>query len=320
MTELWIEKYRPKSINDLVMDNNTLNKIKNIIEKREMPNIIITGAPGIGKTTTILCIARDLMGKYYKHGILELNASDDRGIKIVNESINYFCKKKLEVNDEDFGKYAKHKIIILDEADNMTKKAKQLINDLMGKYNNSTRFAFTCNDSSEIAESIQSKCIILRYSRLDAEQIKNRLIYICKNENVKYDDKGISCIANISQGDLRQAISKLQSIHSGYGEITEETIYMLNDIPHPIVIQNIFSMCKDKKIKEAIILFNELKEKGYSNSDISVNMLQTLKHMDNLDESIRIKFMEEVNKTCLNISKGVGTTLQLTGCIAALCK
>lgn len=115
----WIEKYRPKEVEDLVLEDGTLNKIKKIINDKDMPNIIITGSPGIGKTTTILCIAKKLLGRHFKEGVLELNASDDRGVKTVNESIEYFCKKKLDISD----KYSRHKIILLDEADNMTKKA-----------------------------------------------------------------------------------------------------------------------------------------------------------------------------------------------------
>ena len=110
-----------------------------------MPNIIITGIPGIGKTTTILCIAKNLIRKYFEEGVLELNASDVRGVKTVQETIEYFCKKKLQI-DENF---ANHKIVLLDEADNMTKKAQQSINNLMEQYQDTTRFAFTCNNSSD---------------------------------------------------------------------------------------------------------------------------------------------------------------------------
>src|ERR1700744_3148564 len=164
----WIEKYRPKSIYDLILDKKMFDKIKKIIDDKDMPNIIIMGVPGIGKTTTIKCIARGLFGKFVNDAVLELNASDDRGIKAVQETIMNFCKKKLDLNEDDNGdqckiipkikKYADHKIIILDEADNMTIKAQSQINNLMEKYHKTTRFAFTCNISEDIIESIQSRC------------------------------------------------------------------------------------------------------------------------------------------------------------------
>jgi len=312
----WIEKYRPTKVDDLVADQNTLNKIKTIISERDMPNIIITGVPGIGKTSTILCIAKNILGRYYSDGVLELNASDDRGIKSVQESIIYFCKKKLETKENI------HKIVMLDEADNMTDKAQKSINHLMEEYQHSTRFAFTCNNSSDIIEAIQSRCIILRYTRLNNSQVSNRLIHICQTENVPYTKEGISAIVTVSQGDLRQAINNLQLTFNGYVDIIPENVFKLCDKPHPLVIQKIFSACNKKDVRTALICLNELRDKGYSSSDISIGMINTLKnaHLPDINENTKIKFMNEISKTCLFISKGLNTPLQLTGCICALCK
>lgn len=321
----WVEKYRPKKIDDLVLNPYLLEKIKKIIKDKDMPNLIITGIPGIGKTTTILCIAKQLLGKYFDQGVLELNASDDRGIKSVQDSIIYFCKKKLDLNKKSRKNnnkiYSNHKIILLDEADNMTKKAQQLINNLMEKYHNNTRFAFTCNNSSGIIEAIQSRCIILRYIRLSNEQIASRLKFICEKENVPYTEDGINEIANITQGDLRQAINNLQLIYNGYRDITPENVYRLCDIPHPLVIKEIFLACKQKNIREALKLLDNLRKQGYSNSDISISMINTLKNMktDEIDDETKIKYLEDICRTSLIISKGIDKSLQLTGCIAHLC-
>lgn len=317
----WVEKYRPKHINDLVVDQSTLNKIRKIINDKDMPNIIITGIPGTGKTTTILCIALALLGKYFNQGVLELNASDDRGIKAVQDSIIYFCKKKLDINPDEHQTYANHKIVLLDEADNMTKKAQQLVNTLMEKYHKTTRFAFTCNDSSDIIEAIQSRCIIFRYKRLSDEQISLRLKIICEKENVKYSEDGIDAINVISQGDLRQAINNLNITYNGYKEITAKNVYKLCDKPHPITIKNIFIACYHKDIRSALTLMNQLRDEGYSSSDIAISMINTLKSSKivEIDERTKINFMTEISKTCLIISKGVDTPLQLTGCIASMC-
>ena len=310
----WIEKYRPMRVEDLVLDNGTHNKIKKIINDKIMPNIIITGVPGIGKTTTILCIAKNLLGKYFKEGVLELNASDERGVKVVQESIEYFCKKKMDINNnaDDF---SKHKLILLDEADNMTKKAQQAINNLMEQYYETTRFAFTCNNSTEIIEAIQSRCIIFRYCRLSHEQITNRLKIICKLENIEYTEDGLNAIVITAQGDLRQAINNLQLTFNGYIKIIPENVYRLCDKPHPLIIQNIFMACNNKDIKTALKYLIELNNKGYSSSDISLSMLNTLKNInkDIIDERTKIKYMQEISKACLVISKGMNTPLQLTG-------
>jgi replication factor C subunit 2/4 len=320
----WIEKYRPSEIDDLVLDEGTLNKIKKIIEDKNMPNIIITGSPGIGKTTTILCIAKKLLGRYYRQGVLELNASDDRGVKTVQESIEYFCKKKLVIGgDKGEGEedMAKHKIILLDEADNMTKKAQQAINNLMQEYHHNTRFAFTCNNSTEIIEAIQSRCIIFRYSRLSQDNLRFRLKQICKKEEVPYSEEGLNTIIMTSTGDLRQAINNLQLTFNGYINVIPENVYKLCDKPHPLIIQNIFEFCLKKDFKGSLSLLNSLFDKGYASSDIVLSMIYTLKNMDKkiIDERNKILFLEELGKASLIISRGINTPLQLTGSIAHLC-
>lgn len=313
----WIEKYRPVNVNDLVLEEGTFNKIKKIIDEKNMPNIIITGVPGIGKTTTILCIAKNLLGKFYEQGVLELNASDERGIKTVQESIEYFCKKKLIIDE----KYAQHKIVLLDEADNMTHKAQQSINNLIKQYHETTRFAFTCNKSSDIIEAIQSRCIILRYGRLNNIQIAEKLQKICEIEKVPYTKEGINAIVITAQGDLRKAINNLQLTYNGYIKIIPENVYMLCDKPHPMTLQYIFEACYKGDIRTALQQLNTLREKGYSSSDISFSMINMLKNaqLTSIDEETKIKYMEEISKACLIISKGMNTPLQLTGAICALC-
>jgi replication factor C subunit 2/4 len=324
LTIPWVEKYRPRNIDDLAVNQITYNKIKKIIDDKDMPNIIITGLPGIGKTTTILCIARALLGKYCGQGVLELNASDDRGIKAVQDLIIYFCKKKFEIRPTGDKTYANHKIILLDEADNMTKKAQQLVNNLMAKYHKTTRFAFTCNNSSDIIEAIQSKCIIFRYKRLSNKQIFLRLDTICGKENIIFTPEGIDAIIVTSQGDMRQAINNLQLVYNGNQNdtITYKSVYKLCDTPHPIIIENIFFACNKGNTEEALILLNKLRENGFSNSDISLSMMNTLKSskLSELGEDVKIKYLIEIGNTALNISKGVDSLLQLTGCITKLCK
>ena len=312
----WIEKYRPININDMVLDEITHSKLKKIINEKTMPNIIITGLPGIGKTTTILCLAKNLLEDNFDECVLELNASDERGIKTVQDSIEYFCKKKIDKTN------IKHKLVLLDEADNMTVKAQQAINNLMENYNTTTRFAFTCNNSCDIIEAIQSRCIILRYSRLKNDKVYNKLKYICEMEKIEFTDDGLNTIVNISQGDLRKAINNLQITYNGYGIINTENVYKLCDKPHPFILQNIFEACYNKDIKTALTYLNDLRNKGYSSSDISLSMINTLKDMDNnvFDEKVKIKYMNEISKSSLIISKGINTPLQLSGCIAALCK
>lgn len=316
--DLWIEKYRPRVIDDIIMDDYTKNKVKHMMESKNLSNIIITGDPGIGKTTTLLCIARHLLGRHMKIGMLEMNASDDRGIKTVN-TIELFCKKTFNVDDENC---SKQKIVILDEADNMTSKAQRLINNLMQQYHSTTRFTFTCNTSSKILEAIQSRCMIFRYTRIEKEKVKNKLMYICEKEDVKYMPSGLDAIVSISRGDMRQAVSNLQLITNTSDVITKNSVYTVSDHPGPLIIRDIFLSCKKKDLQKAINLLYNLIDKGYSISDISISMIDTLKSnmmKNKLDEDTKIKYMEHLSKSYLQISTGIDTELQLTGCVARMC-
>lgn len=147
----WIEKYRPEFLSDVVGNGEAVSRLSAIATVGNLPNIILAGPPGIGKTTSILCLAREMLGESYKNAVLELNASDARGIDIVRNKIKMFAQKKVTLPP------GKHKIIILDEADSMTAAAQQALRRTMEIYSATTRFALACNNSTKIIEPIQSR-------------------------------------------------------------------------------------------------------------------------------------------------------------------
>lgn len=314
----WIEKYRPKSIDEMELYESTLNKIKNIIEEKEMPNIIITGVPGTGKTTTILCLANALLGEYIDEGLLELNASDNRGMKSAQET-EIFCKKVFKIpEDKNFGK---HKIILYDEADNFTSKTQNMIKSFMEKHHETTRFAFTCNTSSSIIESIQSRCVILRYPRLSNESITKKLKNICILENVDFTNDGITSIVNVSNGDMRFAINQLQLIYLSYTVINEYTVNNLCDRPQPVIIKELINYCINKQLKDAIKCLYFLLNNGNSASDITAGIMSYLKNTkNNIDDDIVNMIFKKVSHTTFIISKGIDTKLQLTSLICSICQ
>ena len=309
----WVEKYRPQAINDIIVNDFIRMKINNIIKDKSMPNLIITGSPGTGKTSTVLCIAKKLLADNYDEGVLELNASDDRGLNMINNNIMHFCKKKMDsVN---------HKIIILDEADSITSKAQNLLNNIIEAYVKNTRFAFICNDSSKITESIQSRCMIIRFPRLDNISIRQRIEYICKKENIKYDNQGLEAINFAANGDIRQAINNLESVYNTYEEITKDSVFKICDKPKPHIIKGIFDYCSQSNIKDAIQNMIHLKNLGYSANDILLTLINMLKdnYEIDIDEDQKIKFMKNISSTYIKVNDGTDTLLQLTGCISKMC-
>ena len=309
----WTEKYRPKKIDEIILDKIIYSKIKEIIDNKIMPNLIITGSPGTGKTSTILCIARNVLNDYYSDGVIELNASDNRGLDTINNNIIHFCKKKLKIPS------SLHKIIILDEADNVTKKAQNVLSNLMEQYEKNTRFAFTCNDSSKIIESLQSRCMIFRYNKINNENMILKLKDICKKENVSYTEDGLNSLIFLSDGDIRQCINNLESIYIGYNEITEETVYKICDQPSPVMITPIINSCLIYDLNSSIYHLSELKKKGYCNNDILLTIINVLKSM-NISEKIKIEFIGIVSDTYIIINDGNNTQLQLFGSLAKMCK
>lgn len=313
----WIEKYRPDGIDGLMLNDKLKKSIKDMIKTKNIQNIILVGPPGVGKTSTIRCIAKELLGKYYSRYVLELNASDDRGTKSVQGTIINFCRTKLFYKDDDGKKYSGQKIIILDEADNMVEKAQHQIDLLMEQYKDKVRFAFTCNSSTPIIESIQSKCIILRYTRLSLDLVSHKLAKIAEIEKINYDKGGLHSIANISNGDLRQAINIMQMMYNKNGKITEKDVNDSCDIPQPLIIKEIFDKCINNDLPKAIEKVIELRENGYSGSDVMYGMFYTLKTelCKDIPEDKLIKIGKCISYSTYVISKGLDTNLQLIACL-----
>lgn len=228
----WIEKYRPEVLHDIVGNVEAVERLQAIARLGNLPNIILAGPPGTGKTTSILCLAREMLGEdVYKQAVLELNASDARGIDVVRNKIKMFAQKKVTLPP------GRHKIIILDEADSMTAAAQQALRRTMEIYSSTTRFALACNNSTKIIEPIQSRCAILRYSRLTDAEVLMRLQAVIEKEKVVYDDSGLEAIIFIAEGDMRNALNSLQSTVSGFGFITAANVFKVCDQPQPVKLK-----------------------------------------------------------------------------------
>ena len=303
-----VEKYRPNKLNDILLDEFMKLKIKNILKTKQMPNMIITGEPSTGKTSTIMYMVKKLYQKDYNENVIELNASDDRGLSMISTTIIPFCKKKTNGN----------KVIILDEADSITQKAQNLLNSLINDYKN-TRFIFICNDRFKINEAIQSLCLILNFPKINKKQLKEKVIKICNNESIEYTENGINKLLFYSNYDIRQCINNLECVLYSDAMLNDELINQLFDIPKIEYIKKVIIRCNQKKLKEALETITILYNNGYSPNDILLTFMRYILSSDfdiDMNEEIKLKLYKIISSSYIKINDGVNTILQLYGCIS----
>jgi len=310
----WIEKYRPKNSNDILLDSFIKTKIEKILETKMIPNMIITGEQGTGKTSTILFLAKEIYKDKYNDYVLELNASDDRGLSIINNTIYPFCKKKIS-ND-----FINYKLVILDEADSITSKAQNLLSNLISKFKHNTRIVFICNDCNKIIESIQSRCIIIKYPKINNNNLFTKIEYICKNENILYTSESINTLISVSDFDIRQIINNLECIYYSFNELTNDNIYKFIDKPKPYYISLILKYCIEKNYSETINIIKYLYNKGYIPNDIFLIFMKYLfeNNISDISEEQKLKIYEIFSLCYIRINDGMDTLLQLCGCISKI--
>ena len=308
----WIEKYRPTKLSQIVGNKRIISNLQSISESGNLPNLILAGPPGTGKTTSVLALAHELLGENFKKAVIELNASDERGINVVRDKIKRFAQQKIPLPE------GRHKIIILDEADSMTSSAQGSMRVTISDYSNTTRFVLACNDSSKIIEAIQSRCTVLRFGKLSPDDIKERIIFVLKNEHANYDEKGLQAIIDTCNGDMRYALNNTQSCIVGFGEVNEENVYKIVELPRPKEIEKIYNFCINKMFVEAINKFNELFDDGYSCLEIISVFNRLIQENDKIDDKIRIILLRKISEYKMNLIDGLDSNLQMSGFISEI--
>ncbi|CAN0892285.1 Replication factor C subunit 4 [Linum grandiflorum] len=282
----WVEKYRPRQVKDVAHQDEVVRVLTNTLETSNCPHMLFYGPPGTGKTTTALAIAHQLFGpEHYKSRVLELNASDDRGISVVRTKIKDFAGVAVDTRPHH-GDYPcpPFKIIILDEADSMTEDAQNALRRTMETHSKVTRFFFICNYISRIIEPLASRCAKFRFKPLSEEIMSSRILHICKEEGIFLNDEAVSTLGNISQGDLRRAITYLQGAARLYGSsISSKDLINVSGVVPQSIVESLVAACKSGNFDLADKEVNNVISDGYPVSQMISQCL-----VDGADEYLQL--------------------------------
>ena len=306
---MWVEKYRPTKLSEIVNQTEIIGSLDKLIkDPTDMPHLMFSGSAGVGKTTTALCISKQILGEYAKDYTLELNASDERGIGMVREKVKKFSRFAGMVE-------VPFKIIILDEADEMTSDAQTALRRIIEDTSKICRFIFIANNISKIIEPIQSRCATFKFTSISEEDIINRLEEIAKKEKVKSDKKGLKAVFDYSEGDLRHAINLMQATAS-LGAITEANVKSSAGLTKTSDVDDVLKIALSGKVQEAREKMIELiKVYGMSESDFLkyINSAVFKSKHEKLSDILQI-----IAKYDYRILVGSNSEIQLSAMLAEL--
>jgi replication factor C small subunit len=312
MTEssMWVEKYRPTKISSIINQRDIVGSLKSLLKNiSEMPHLLFSGSAGVGKTTTALCLAREILGDSWREYTLELNASDERGINMVRERVKKFARFSGLDTSIPF------KLVILDEADEMTSDAQTALRRIIEDTSKHCRFIMIANNISKIIEPLQSRCAVFKFTRISEGDVVSHLEEICKKEKIKYNEGGLKALYSYSEGDMRHSINMLQAT-SSVGTINEENVKSSAGLAKTSDVGVILKLALAGKFSEARNKMIELiKVYGMSESDF-------LKYIN--EECYRIKtdhlseMVETIAKYDYRLIIGANPEIQLSALLAEL--
>ncbi|KAI1615205.1 replication factor C subunit 3/5 [Exophiala viscosa] len=339
----WVEKYRPSTLDDVSGHQDILATINKFIEKNRLPHLLLYGPPGTGKTSTILALARQIYGpKNMRQMVLELNASDDRGIDVVREQIKTFASTKQIFSTSTQQSTAKiglgaFKLIILDEADAMTSAAQMALRRIMEKYTANTRFCIIANYTHKLSPALLSRCTRFRFSPLKEADIRRLVDHVIAQENVNIAPEAVDSLVKLSKGDMRRALNVLQACHAGsrplpmrgqppikesdikYELITNDTIYNCIAAPHPDDIRMIMTtLLSEPDVTSCLTTINALKSsRGLALADILTALAEELQNLE-VSTATRVTWLQGLSEIEYKLAGGGSESVQTGGMVGVV--
>ena len=309
MEEIWIEKYRPTNLSEVVGQSSVTDRLKNYVKERSMPHLLFAGPAGIGKTTSALALAREMFGDLWKHNLHELNASDERGIDVVRGKFKEFARTA-PLGEDGF------KIIFLDEADALTGAAQAALRRTMERYARTCRFIMSCNFSSKIIDPIQSRCAVFRFKPIKAEDLEKYLKFVASKEGLKITSEGYQAITYLAQGDLRRAINGLQMAAAAKKEITPDVVYQAVAAARPDEVKEALELALDGNYSGARERLDTLQiTYGLAGEDVIRQMHRSVRDLE-ISDIVKVQMIEKLAEADFRLSEGANSRIQIEAVVA----
>ncbi len=309
MKEIWVEKYRPKTLDEVVGQDEIVERLKAYAEAENLPHLLFAGPAGTGKTTCAIALARDMFGEDWRQNYYELNSSDERGIDVVRSKIKEIARLA-PIGGRSF------KIIFLDEADNLTADAQAALRRTMETYSKTSRFILSANYSSRLIEPIQSRTAVFRFRPLKPEAIREYLGRIAKAEKLKIADDGMDALIYVAEGDMRRAVNSLQVAASVGSTIDADVLYKVASTIKPEEVKALIEKALTGDFLRAReVLDRLLIEYGVSGEDVLRQLHRSVFDINAPDE-FKVRLLDRIGETDFRLIEGSNERIQLEALLA----